>query len=486
MADQDIWFSGPVSDAITLVGQRNCVFLVYIHDDSEKTQTLNATLKDEHVVAAIKEHSVALSMEKSSENAIMFGQFYPIQTVPIVYFIKQGTIRDFGIETMSSEEVVEKLIQVNGIVTPQPSPVSAQVSEQSATNAPPPVNVPASTLPTSEPSSIPPVSVPSSIPNAQSSSNTEETKAKKEELQKQLENLRKERAERDKQDAKEREIKRRQEAKVLQEAKQDRVDKENKKYFDQIKKERLEDEAHRKKVREQIAKDRAEKIAQRNAEKQRSPEINVASSAEFSTSNANHDYSNLNIRQLDGTNIRSKFEASTTLSTVREWINQNRTDDRRKPFKLSSQFPNRLFTEQDDDTTLTNLNLCPSATIIMKPIKKSSSIISSNQDGMISYTFNTIYAFIFALFKLITGMFATLFPTNQPQPQPQQQQQQQTPQPLFRNLKGGQRLGGESSSSTTEPTIKKRNPYATRVNTLEEEDEDEKRPTYNGNSVNHE
>lgn len=92
----------------------------------------------------------------------------------------------------------------------------------------------------------------------------------------------------------------------------------------------------------------------------------------------------------------------------------------------------------------------------MKPIKKSS-IISNNQDGMISYTFNTIYAFIFALFKLITGMFATLFPTNQPQTQqPQQQQNQQIPQPLFRNLKGGQRLGGESSSSsTTEPTIKK-------------------------------
>lgn len=91
----------------------------------------------------------------------------------------------------------------------------------------------------------------------------------------------------------------------------------------------------------------------------------------------------------------------------------------------------------------------------MKPIKKSSSIISNNQDGIISYTFNTIYAFIFALFKLITGMFATLFPTNQPPTQPQQQQNQQIPQPLFRNLKGGQRLGGESSSSTTEPTIKK-------------------------------
>lgn len=35
----------------------------------------------------------------------------------------------------------------------------------------------------------------------------------------------------------------------------------------------------------------------------------------------------------------------------------------------------------------------------------------------------------------------------------------------------------------------RRNPYATRVNTLHDEDDSEdedKRPTYNGNSVNHE
>lgn len=35
----------------------------------------------------------------------------------------------------------------------------------------------------------------------------------------------------------------------------------------------------------------------------------------------------------------------------------------------------------------------------------------------------------------------------------------------------------------------RRNPYATRVNTLHDEDgseDEDKRPTYNGNSVNHE
>jgi hypothetical protein len=29
--EQDIWFSGPVKDAISLVAEKNAVFLVYIH-----------------------------------------------------------------------------------------------------------------------------------------------------------------------------------------------------------------------------------------------------------------------------------------------------------------------------------------------------------------------------------------------------------------------------------------------------------------------
>lgn len=125
-------------------------------------------------------------------------------------------------------------------------------------------------------------------------------------LQKQLETVRKERAEREKQESKEREIKRREEAKLMQEARQSRVDKENKIYFEKIKKERLQDEAHRKKVREQIATDRAEKISQRNTERQRSSPV-LQENRSSSSLNAS-EFSNLNIRQLNGTNIRYKFE----------------------------------------------------------------------------------------------------------------------------------------------------------------------------------
>ncbi|KAL7309297.1 hypothetical protein PS15m_011401 [Mucor circinelloides] len=496
----DIWFNGPIAEAISLVAEKQCVFLVYIHDESEKTNTLNGTLKNEQVTKAIRENTVAVAMEKASENAALFGQYYPIQTVPILYFIKQGTIKDFGIETITSQEIIDKINAVNQISTvPVQQPVSTSA----------PVAAPATPIPAPQP----PTNGTSSTSDAASASKTvkkdeqnDEIRSKKAEMQKQLEQVRKERAEREQQDAKDREIKRRQEAKTLQEAQQSRVDKENKIYFEKIKKERQEDEAHRKRVREQIARDRAEKIAQRNAEKQRQNSTastalateEGASSSSLSNSN-NHAYSNLNIRQLDGSNIRHQFEAVSTLSEVRNWIKENRTEDAKKPYKLSSQFPTRLFTDADDDRTLKELNLCPSATIIMKPLKVGSSsarsVISGNNGGVTGYVysaFDLIYGFVIAVINLLTGILATLFPTNgmalNNVPTSQHQQ------PLIPNMRGGQRLGGESVSAESSATpsssaAQKRNPYATRVNTLHDEDDSEdedKRSTYNGNSVNHE
>lgn len=64
-------------------------------------------------------------MEKDSENASLFSQLCklilvkfawsnlyiadPIQTVPILYFIKQGVIREFGTEAITKQELLEKI-----------------------------------------------------------------------------------------------------------------------------------------------------------------------------------------------------------------------------------------------------------------------------------------------------------------------------------------------------------------------------------------
>lgn len=170
-----------------------------------------------------------------------------------------------------------------------------------------PVPVPAS-LPNDTTANVVSITEPSTSSSPQIHTEADRVQTKKQELQKQLEQARKDRQKQEQQEAKEREIKRREEAKLMQEAKQTRVDKENKIYFDKLKKERLEDEAHRKRVREQIARDRAEKIAQRNAEKQRTASPTAEANANGSSTSIYHSVSNLNIRQLDGSNIRHQFE----------------------------------------------------------------------------------------------------------------------------------------------------------------------------------
>jgi hypothetical protein len=105
----------------------------------------------------------------------------------------------------------------------------------------------------------------------------------------------------------------------------------------------------------------------------------------------------------------------------------------------------------------------------MKPIKSTSSIIPSSSagirnggGGIIGYAtsgFDFIYGFIIALINMLTGFFATLFPTSGPAPHELPGSQQQ--QPILRNLRGGQRLGGESaaeaSSSSSSATAARKN-----------------------------
>ncbi|CAO3701701.1 unnamed protein product [Rhizopus microsporus] len=479
---ESVWFSGPVKDAVSLVNQKNCVFLVYIYDDSDKTKTLDNTLNDEEIANHIKQHAVALKMEKDSENASLFSQLC--------------VIREFGTEAITKQELLEKITSAKN---------QTNVGQQNA-------SLNTSTSPEASGSRTT-VDIPFENQNNASTNNNanaEAAAAKKAELQKRLEEARKQRAEQERQEERAREIKRRNEAKAIQEAQQMQKDRENQLYLERIKKERKEAEEHKRRVREQIARDRAERLAERKAEKERQEAAGSSSQQIDNTSKKrhNHEYSNLNIRLLDGTNMRHQFEASDTLATVKHWIEQNRTDEKRD-YKLSSLFPTRLFTEADDNTSLRDLDLCPSATIILKRSKNIAPSLnqnSSSQLGFFQAGLGHIYAFFVGLLSFFAGLFGTLFPRNgynpiQPsaaseqQQQRQQQQQQQQQQSSAHSLKGGHRLGGipNSSEDSTSTSVadrgQRRTPFTARFNTLYEGNdnaENEKRPTYNGNSVNHE
>lgn len=401
-----VWYEQSVAEAVSTVTAKNLILLVYIYDDSEQSKQLENTILDNEVVSVLREKTIALKMEKDSENAKMFAQLYPISQVPVVYYIMQGTIKDFSLHDARATDIVSK---VNAL-----------------------------------------------IPNNR--------------VKDKLEEVRKKRAEEEKAQAREREIKRREEGKLAQETRLALQEKQNKLSLEKKKKEKKEEEEYKKKVKAQIAKDRENQIAARKAEKERKvleSQRNEQSNKPSGSANF-YDHSNLNIKQLDGSSIRNNFSSSDTLASVSQWIDAARTDGD-MPYKLFAQFPNRNFDIGDEQRTLLELKLCPSGTLIMKPIKNATSAYggsgsATTTSGWLSY----LYSAGDAVVNSVSSAAAYLItPTNAPEP--------------------GQRLGGPNnsgangSSSAAKP--------GSNINTLNSSSfkkKDDDRQTYNGNSVNQE
>ncbi|KAG2233574.1 hypothetical protein INT48_009361, partial [Thamnidium elegans] len=277
-----------------------------------------------------------------------------------------------------------------------------------------------------------------------------------------LQELNKKRIEEEKAKARENEIQRREQGKLTQETQQKLQEKQNKLHVEKMKREKKADEEYKKKVKEQIAADRANQIATRKAEKQRLEQNKTAvEEASSSTSSSFYDHSSLNIKQLDGSSLRHSFSSSDTLATVSQWIDISRTDGD-MPFKLFAQFPNRNFDIGDEQRTLLELKLCPSGTLIMKPIKNAASAYAgtssrSSSGGLLNYLYSvgdTVYNSISSVGTTVSSYLVT--PTTTPEP--------------------GQRLGGPSSSTTSN------------INTFDSVryKKDDDGQTYNGNSVNQE
>ncbi|KAI9278631.1 hypothetical protein BDA99DRAFT_492685 [Phascolomyces articulosus] len=484
-----MWFNGPVTEAVSLVNTKNCVFIVYIFDDSENSQKLDATLDSDNVVQKITTDAVALKMHKDSDNAKLFQQLYPMPHVPILYFISQGTIKEFGTQDTSEEEIIAKIDKTT----------SQQLT--SSSSSPVPSNITPSPVPsTTPPSTTPSTSQPANVASSPSASSSPDALAKKEKLRKQMEEARKKREEKEKQNAREREIKRREDGKMMQQTKQQMEDERNKQHFAKIKKEKKEEEEHRRKIKEQIARDRAEQIAARQAAKKRQSE-NVLPLPQRKSSSGQHDSSSISIRQLDGSSIRNKFQATDTLSAVKDWIDQNRSDGD-QPYKLLAQFPTRQFSIGDEQKSLKELELCPSATLIMKGIKNVSHAYGGNNGSYMDYVYSAggmLYNAASTVGSTMSGVVYSLFPAEPAvaagtysgqnvvggYPGNNNNEASGSTSPSTTNPSstsfGGQRLGGESSRASPRSS-------GSNVNTLRtsEFDDDEDGRTYNGNSLNQE
>lgn len=76
----------------------------------------------------------------------------------------------------------------------------------------------------------------------------------------------------------------------------------------------------------------------------------------------------LQIRLLNGLSLQAKFAATETLTRVKHYIEENRTDGNRA-FSLAIPYPRKVFSEEDMEKMLLELNLGTRAAIILVPYK---------------------------------------------------------------------------------------------------------------------
>ena len=75
----------------------------------------------------------------------------------------------------------------------------------------------------------------------------------------------------------------------------------------------------------------------------------------------------LRFRQLDGSSLTAMFPSDTTLFIVQKWVDQHRTDGT-APYALTTTFPTRVFGGTTLGMSLEELDLCPRALLVLRPL----------------------------------------------------------------------------------------------------------------------
>lgn len=195
-----------------------------------------------------------------------------------------------------------------------------------------------------------------------------------EELMKQK---RKEREEKEKADQLEREKKRIQSGKELTNIKKKLEDEQLKKLADERRREKEEEKKARQRVKDMIEQDKLarKQKAEGATQEPQQPKPAVPAVAPAQTApNQPKEYkeTRIQIRLTDGSTLTQTFGAKEQLAAVRLFVNMKRSENSAIPdlFRLQTNFPKRLFNEEEYEKPLDALGLVPSAVLIVSKMWK--------------------------------------------------------------------------------------------------------------------
>lgn len=441
------WNKEGIASAIATAKAKQAIFAVVVKSPAEAEQEesllLDAVLCEEEVITRLNS-MVCIEVESGSTACTQFSAIYPVMVVPAVYFIDSSTGVD--LEITGGQITVESLLSSvqradDKLTSLNKSSTTGQETHNDASGLP-------SSAPVIDQEST--STVPTSLPTSSSSAVPLAERVERAKMLMQQRQKEKEKENNDKDINQE--VERRKLGQVLQEQKKNKEESELREAAVQRRKDKEEEKKAREAVKAAIEQDRLARKVKYDAQKKESDEkrkeaerANLAASAAAAELSAAERASvaRIQFRLPDGRNQTKQFPADSSLSELYTFVDTS-METGFSTYSLSTTFPRKQLDLEDKQKTLRELQMAPSATVLIIP-KVSSTTISLGLDG----TLTSLLWLILTPFTMLWTMLSTLLPT-------------------------------ESNNSNSATTSNDRTGGIGRLRRTEDDDD---RNTYNGNST---
>ncbi|KAM8787784.1 UBX domain-containing protein 4 [Rhynchonycteris naso] len=429
-----LWFQGAIPAAIASAKKSGAVFVVFVAGDDEQSAQMAASWEDEKVKEASSNSFVAIKIDSQSEACLQFSQIYPVVCVPSSFFIgDSGIPLEVIAGSVSADELVTRIHKVQQMhsLKGEPSVANGSQSESSvsiSSTSFEPNNTSENsqsgnvelceTPPTSDTKSDSATGERSSHATAPQEPNgcsnqrpTEDLTVRVERLTKKLEERREEKRKEEEQREIKKEIERRKTGKEMLDYKRKQEEELTKRMLEERNREKAEDRAARERIKQQIALDRAERAARFAKTKE---EVEAAKAAALLAKQAEMEakreasarerstIARIQFRLPDGSSFTNQFPSDAPLEEARQFAAQT-VGNTYGNFSLATMFPRREFTKEDYKKKLLDLELAPSASVVLLPAgRPTTSMVHSSSGDFWTLLGTVLYPFL-AIWRLISN-----------------------------------------------------------------------------------
>jgi len=377
------WFTGDVGAAIAAAKARQTLFVVFVTGDDEPSKKMLDIVNQESTADQYKEF-VCVKIDQGSPTFNQFSQIYPVLLVPSIFYVDSSTGVDIEVTVaISGEETVLAGLdrakdKFQADKTETATTTTTSTSAASASAIPKPdigqedqnlesrvsrartmLNENVGTLDSEVASHNTPTSIEDRVERARRLMNQRKEQKAKEETEKE----------------KEKERERRELGKTLTDQKREREEEDMREAAKERRKDKEEEKLAKERVKAAIEQDRADRAMryqaekseadERRKEKERKALAERAAAGERAAADR-ATISRIQFRLPDGRTQTHQFEASAPLETVYAWVTSD-LETSFTDFSLSTTFPRRELDTEPKSASLKELQLAPSATILVMP-----------------------------------------------------------------------------------------------------------------------